>query len=233
MGQLSEKFDVVAVDLPGFGNSQPLPSKLSLEAVGAHLVGLMDELGAGRFGVVGHSMGGVVASYLAAAFPDRVWGLALIAPGFLTEGRGRRPFFVELARHRFVGRLLAGLLVNRRFVRRALRNACHEKEAVTDEMVEGYYRSVEKYPLTLIEAFNLSEGFSMEMLGKVSAPALMVWGSHDRWVPISVGYEVSKTRGWDVRTIEGAGHLPHEEKPAEVLQILSQFLTHAAQQPPA
>jgi pimeloyl-ACP methyl ester carboxylesterase len=223
---LSNSFHVIAVDLPGFGNSQPLPGGLSLEAVGAHITVLMDKLMIDRFAVVGHSMGGVVASYLAATFPDRVWGTVLAAPGFMTVTDGRRPFFVELVRRRPIGRILAGMLVNRWFVGRALRNACYEKQAVTGEMVEGYLRSVKQHPLTLLDAFKLSEGFKMEMLEKITSPALMIWGSHDRWVPISIGHEISKTRGWDVRIIENAGHLPHEEKPGEFIQILHQFLAH-------
>jgi pimeloyl-ACP methyl ester carboxylesterase len=223
---LSNSFHVIAVDLPGFGNSQPLPGGLSLEAVGAHITVLMDKLMIDRFAVVGHSMGGVLASYLAATFPDRVWGTVLAAPGFMTVTDGRRPFFVELVRRRPIGRILAGMLVNRWFVGRALRNACYEKQAVTGEMVEGYLRSVKQHPLTLLDAFKLSEGFKMEMLEKITSPALMIWGSHDRWVPISIGHEISKTRGWDVRIIENAGHLPHEEKPGEFIQILHQFLAH-------
>lgn len=223
---LSNSFHVIAVDLPGFGNSQPLPSGLSLEAVGAHITVLMDKLMIDRFAVVGHSMGGVVASYLAATFPDRVWGTVLAAPSFMTVADGKRPFFVELVRRRQIGRILAGMLVNRWFVGRALRNACYEKQAVTGEMVEGYLLSVKHHPLTLLDAFKLTEGFKMEMLEKITSPALMIWGSHDRWVPISIGHEISKTRGWDVRIIENAGHLPHEEKPGEFIQILHQFLAH-------
>jgi len=57
-GPLSDRFHVVAVDLPGFGNSQPLPAGLSLDRVGTHLMALMDALALERFAVVGHSMGG-------------------------------------------------------------------------------------------------------------------------------------------------------------------------------
>jgi pimeloyl-ACP methyl ester carboxylesterase len=227
-GPLSARFHVVAVDLPGFGNSQPLPGGLSLDGVGTHITALMDALAVERFAVVGHSMGGVVASYLAAAYPERVWATVLAAPGFMTFSRGRRPFYVELARRRAVGRLLAGFLVNRRFVGRALRNACQRKEVVDDEMVEGYLLSIKKNPATLLEAFNITEGFSLEMLERVKSPVLMVWGSDDRWVPISVGYEVSEKRGWSVVVVDGTGHLPHEEKPEEFESIVRGFLTQTS-----
>ena len=107
---------------------------------------------------------------MAATYSERVWAMVLAAPSFMTSSRGRRPFYVELAWRRIIGRLLAGLLVNRRFVGGALRNACHIKEVVDNEMVEGYFLSVKKSPATLLEAFNLTEGFSLEMLGGINRP---------------------------------------------------------------
>jgi pimeloyl-ACP methyl ester carboxylesterase len=95
-------------------------------------------------------------------------------------------------------------------------------------MVEGYLLSIKKNPATLLDAFNLTEGFSLEMLERVKSPVLMVWGSDDRWVPISVGYEVSEKRGWSVVVVDGTGHLPHEEKPEEFESIVRGFLTQTS-----
>ena len=87
---------------------------------------------------------------------------------------------MELVQRRPVGLMLVGLLVNRWIVTRSLRNACYDRKAVTDEMVDGYLQSIKQHPLTLLDAFKLSEGFRIEMLGQITSPALMIWGSHDR-----------------------------------------------------
>ena len=64
---LSEHFDVVAVDLPGFGDSAPLPPETepSSEVLASTVAGLLDDLGTGSAHVVGNSLGGWVALELA------------------------------------------------------------------------------------------------------------------------------------------------------------------------
>jgi pimeloyl-ACP methyl ester carboxylesterase len=65
---LAEDFDVLAVDLPGFGDSPPLPADVepSPAALAQAVAGLLDELGIERPAVVGNSVGGWVALELAA-----------------------------------------------------------------------------------------------------------------------------------------------------------------------
>jgi pimeloyl-ACP methyl ester carboxylesterase len=80
-GRLSDRFRVVAVDRPGSGFSTRLdatPADLSTQA--AALAALIDQLGLGKPLVVGHSLGGAVALALALEHPDKVAGLALLAP---------------------------------------------------------------------------------------------------------------------------------------------------------
>jgi pimeloyl-ACP methyl ester carboxylesterase len=79
--RLAGQFRVVTVDRPGSGYSTraaSCPADLSTQA--AALAALIDKLELGRPLVVGHSLGGAVALTLALEHPDRVSGLALIAP---------------------------------------------------------------------------------------------------------------------------------------------------------
>lgn len=77
--QLAGRFRVVAVDRPGSGWSTPLASA-DLSTQAAALAALIDRLALGRPLVVGHSLGGAVALALALDHPDKVSGLALLAP---------------------------------------------------------------------------------------------------------------------------------------------------------
>ena len=79
---LAASHDVVALDLPGFGESD-LPAKLSFEDLPRAVVGLMDALGIARATLVGNSMGGATAAVVAARAPGPRQGLVLIdAAGF-------------------------------------------------------------------------------------------------------------------------------------------------------
>jgi pimeloyl-ACP methyl ester carboxylesterase len=81
MPRLAERFRLVALDRPGAGYSpreEGAPADLSTQA--AAVAGLIDKLGLGRPLVVGHSLGGAIALALALEHPDKVCGLALLAP---------------------------------------------------------------------------------------------------------------------------------------------------------
>ncbi len=219
---LERRYRAVAVDLPGFGLSRPLREGLRLMPVANHISKLMRALGCERYAVIGHSMGGLFASYLAASDPGVV-ALALISPSIPLEEVGR-PFYVRLGGNVVVGRVLSFFLVRRGFVRRALEGACYQRGLVDDEMVEGYFRSVQMSRETLLQGLRVREEFSKDVLLRVSVPSILVWGEGDRWVPISVGRAVADMTGWRLEVIPGAGHLPQEEKPLEVLRILEEFL---------
>jgi haloacetate dehalogenase len=74
---LAEDHSVIAVDLPGYGRSKPVPSGSKREMADA-LVAAMRELGFERFSVAGHDRGGRCAYRLALDHPDRVERLAVL-----------------------------------------------------------------------------------------------------------------------------------------------------------
>jgi pimeloyl-ACP methyl ester carboxylesterase len=79
--RLAGEFRVVTVDRPGSGYSTRDPGTAAdLSTQAAALVALIDQLQLGRPLVVGHSLGGAVALTLALEYPERVGGLALVAP---------------------------------------------------------------------------------------------------------------------------------------------------------
>jgi pimeloyl-ACP methyl ester carboxylesterase len=77
--RLAGRFRVVVVDRPGSGWSTASGSA-DLSTQAAALAALVERLALGRPLVVGHSLGGAVALALALEHPDRVSGLALLAP---------------------------------------------------------------------------------------------------------------------------------------------------------
>src|ERR1700712_3908314 len=78
-GLLADRFDGQAVDLPGFGYSDPSP-RYSIPAFAATLTGYLDHAGRGPVHLVGNSLGGSIAVRVAALRPDLVRTLTLISP---------------------------------------------------------------------------------------------------------------------------------------------------------
>lgn len=87
-----DKATYVFADLRGYGLSRDLIGTYTLTEIAADALALMDSLGISRFQVVGHSMSGMVAQYLALTAPERVSGIVCICPvpatGFKTDAAG-------------------------------------------------------------------------------------------------------------------------------------------------
>ncbi|HWT93887.1 MAG TPA: alpha/beta fold hydrolase [Solirubrobacteraceae bacterium] len=81
---LAGRFDVIAPEHPGFGDSAGRPPWYrTLDDLALHYADLMDALDLREAHVAGHSLGGRIAASFAAIFPERVTSLTLIAPAAL------------------------------------------------------------------------------------------------------------------------------------------------------
>src|SRR3954463_8913820 len=78
-GLLADRLDGQAVDLPGFGYSDPSP-RYSIPAFAATLIGYLEHAGRGRVHLIGNSLGGSIAVRVAALRPDLIRTLTLISP---------------------------------------------------------------------------------------------------------------------------------------------------------
>ncbi len=88
IGELASATEVVALDLPGFGESEPPGEPWDADRYAEFVVGFLDALGLGRVHLVGHSNGGRVAICIATTRPERVGRLLLCDAAGL---RPRRP----------------------------------------------------------------------------------------------------------------------------------------------
>jgi len=219
---------VVALDLPGFGGSER-PADLSFADFPRAVVGLLDRLGIGRAALAGNSMGGATAAILAAGERDRVSQLVLLdAAGFNLEPRAR-PAAVRLAGSRLAP-ALALVPGKRLIVAHSLRQVFHDDRLVTDERVAEYLAGV-LVPGTFAALASLGASLAerpalvADALARVTAPTLVIWGADDRWIPLADADRfVAGIRGARKVVIPGCGHVPQEEKPAEVARLLLDFL---------
>lgn len=81
-------------------------------------------------------------------------------------------------------------------------------------------------------------GQSVSALSKLhltsEVPTMIIWGDHDRIIPIEHGYAVRDARpGCRLEVLEGVGHFPHVERPYEVVDLIDDFIdsTACADQP--
>jgi pimeloyl-ACP methyl ester carboxylesterase len=223
---IAEDHDVVALDFPGFGDSD-VPPDLSPSLYPATVLGLMNRLGIARATLVGNSLGGGVGVVLAARHPERVRRLVLIdSAGFNLEP-SRRPLILRLVGSAPAASLLERLPIRRLVVKAALRQIFYDRSRVTPERVEEYLAPLVRpgaIPalrslLLRVDAVGLPA-----LIRDVRVPTLIVWGRQDRWVPVADADRfASAIPGSRKVVLEECGHVPQEERPAEIGHLVEEF----------
>ena len=67
------------------------------------------------------------------------------------------------------------------------------------------------------------------LVARVRAPTLVVWGREDTWIPVAhAGRFTAAIPGSTAVVLDSCGHVPQEEKPAEVAALVRPFLAAAA-----
>jgi pimeloyl-ACP methyl ester carboxylesterase len=229
---LAARYDIVALDLPGFGQSDQ-PSDLSFADLPRAVVGLMDRLGMGPAALVGNSMGGAAVAMVAAERPERVRALVLVDAAGFNLGPSERPAMVSVAMSP-AGSLLALLPGKRLAVEASLRQVFHDDARVTPERVSEYLVAAAR-PGTFPAIRSLGASFRdrtrlvAEALPRVHAPTLVLWGDDDHWIPLAHADRfVAAIAGARKAVIPACGHVPQEEKPEEVSRLLLDFLSEIA-----
>ncbi len=219
-------FRVIAFDNLGFGFSDKPASGYHNAAYTRLLAGLMDSLRLADAVLVGHSMGGAIAAEEAIEFPQRVRGLVLIGSAGLGA---REPLLFRVARWPVVGPLALAFR-SRRFTEGILRSTYADPEKVTPADVDQYYAPVAEpdygHALRAVLREFRFDGLA-DGLDRIAAPTLVLWGEHDRWVPINLGrLMASQIPRSAFLTVQNAGHAVPEEAPDETNRLLIEFLEH-------
>jgi len=210
---LATMFHVLAVDLPGFGWSQPPPSAWGAREYAVHIRRFMQERGIDRAALVGHSFGGRVAIALAAAEPRRVSRLVLVASAGIRRPRGAG-YYLRVATAKLVKRFFSlpgwGAMGQRVITKWYARLGSRD------------YRTAGSMRPTLVKVVN--EDLT-PILPAIQAPTLILWGDRDSEVPRSA-METMATKIPHSRLVifPGAGHFPFLDAPEEFATTLKEFL---------
>lgn len=240
MEPLATRFTVIGLDLKGFGQS-PKPRDRAYgfrdhaELVTAHLRA-HDLQGVT---LVGHSFGGTVALAVTLGLreeePERIRALALIGTPAYPQ---RLPWFIRLVRLPGLGRLALRAVPARVQVRRILQAAYHDPRRIPPEAVAAYARALRDRG-TSRAIVRTARYFSPSALDGLIAhyatlcvPTLLVWGRHDLIVPLAVGERLVRALpNAELAVIDDAGHLPQEETPERLVEVLKGFLHEVASRP--
>ncbi len=230
LGALESSYDAIAVDLPGFGHSPPLPCQLSPTpaALARALIRFLDELAIGRAHVVGNSLGGWLALQVAAL--GRALSVTALCPaGLWPAPRVAKRAVVRGRAHRAVKRLspaLPVLLASRRVRRLVLAPFVADPDKVpyraTVRMLRSYGRA------TAYDATATAMRQSHFAAGtEVGVPVTVAFGERDRLI------RPAPSRIRDARTVmlPGCGHIPMWDAPQLVAGVIRETAESAVAAP--
>jgi pimeloyl-ACP methyl ester carboxylesterase len=215
---------VVAVDLPGHGESSREPGDYSLGAMASTIRDLLDRLGVARVHLVGHSLGGGVCLQFQYQFPERVDAMVLESSGGLgveafTGLRAAALPGSELAIRAFVNRrTIAGA----GWVGRQLGRLGCTPHALSTHALATAGRLAEPDRrgafLSTLRSVVSPSGQRVSALDKLhlvdGSRVLIVWGDQDPMIPIAHGQHAHGVlEGSRLVVFTGAGHEPHLQDP--------------------
>jgi pimeloyl-ACP methyl ester carboxylesterase len=220
----------VAIDLPGFGDSDVPAGEISIPGFAQTVDTVCDRLGLENPVVVGNSMGGFVGAELAVSFPTRVAKLVLVsAAGLSTEYLAREPLLAA-ARAFAVLTARTGLrgspVVKRARLRRfALQAVVRYPERLSIPLATELVRGANAEGF--LPAFEALMSYSFrDKLERIEVPTLIVWGRNDLLVPVDDAEVFEHLIGENAHHVifEDTGHLAMLERPSRFNELLGAFI---------
>lgn len=233
--RLADVARVIAVDLPGHGESENPPGDHSLGAYASTCRDLLFTLNETSATVIGHSLGGGVALQFAYQFPELVDRIVLVDSGGLgTEVSpllraaalpGADPVVRLLATPRVHRALLRGGEIMERLGLRAgadLGEVAQGLRNLSDPAARhAFIRTVRA--VIGVRGQRISAHDKLYLAEQV--PTLLLWGDEDRIIPVEHGRKThAAIPGSRFETLPGVGHFPHLDAPGEVAVRIRRFL---------
>ncbi len=217
------QFHVVAWNMPGYGQSPPLPA-VTFEALSDSVAALLDELGAIHAHIVGHSIGGMIAQQFAVDFPERVLSLTLAATSAAfgsRDGEFQKRFLEERLRPLEQGATMAKLADS---IIDSLVGEAPDPEmlAVARQCMARVSEAAYRANMECLVTFDLRGE-----LGNIRAPTLLIAGENDTNAPPAVMEKMASfIPGAKYHCLQKAGHLINLEQPAAFNTVLKEFLNN-------
>jgi 3-oxoadipate enol-lactonase len=223
---LVARWQVVLVDPPGQGGSQPLTDMFTFGDCARCVVDILDGLGIDRAHFVGNSWGGMIGATFAATYPERIGRAVLMN---CTAGRAsvrQKVQFAMLLRlaqwHGQIGPLLTGSVLKAFLGPTTFRERPDVVAQVRSAMTSVNVASVSWAVKSVVPA----RPDQRALLAGIRTPVLVVGGAEDVTFPPREARAMADViLNSSIRVLDGVAHLAGLEDPALVSSLVEEFLT--------
>ncbi len=206
----------IAFDLPGHGQALDWPRVGNAGVAAKAVAQSLDALELEKIHLVGHSMGGAVASLIALRDPERVASLTLLAPGGFGPEINHKllrryasatdPAEMEMLLEQFFGWefKLPKFLARTAAEGRARPGAVATLNAIAEEIID----------------VDVQKTLPRKEIAELPMPVKVIWGTQDRVLPTRQSHKLPGIIATHI--FERVGHMPHLEIPSEVVKLIIQ-----------
>lgn len=231
----ADRYTLYLLDLLGSGESEkPGKDDYSIRAHARRLLLFLAAEKLAQITLVGHSLGGAVA-LLAAIEAQQQAKTSLLKSLIVMAGPGfiqRLPLIAEVFQSRLAGHIFTLLYTPDVWVKKGLRAAYYDQRLVDREHLARYapcYRG-RKAKQALVQTCRQLVPADCEEIatyyGNLRLPVLLLWGEHDRIVPLSQGIRLAEAIPSAIlEVIRDCGHNPQEEKPEDTFRMIDRFVS--------
>lgn len=232
IGPLSEKYRVIALDLPSFGKSE-MPEiewdEISYGLMVEFLKKFLNALELKRVVLVGESMGGGIVTAFALKYPKLVEKLVIVDGASF----GREASLYRLLAFPLVNQIMVRLTSQKAIARKLARLVVEDPSTLDDDSFYAYINWQRKPEIQAILAkigpraigFSGQQWLFVDRLKELDLPTLVIWGRNDRLVPLKHGLRAHQLiKGSKLVVFDHCGHIPNMEKPEKFNQALLKFL---------
>lgn len=208
-------YPVYALDLPGFGHSEPPPTTWSVFDYANFIIAYMDTLSLDRVFLFGHSFGGRLGLYLGAEHAPRLIKMALAnSAGVLPKRSNSGQFRLKLYK-RIRDRLYR---IGAKSLADSLRTWYNNRYGSADfRAANGVMRQV------LVQSVNED---LLPYAERVAVPTLLFWGDQDQDTPLWQAQTLERAiPDAGLITYQGAGHYSYIDRAADVARVIDHFFS--------
>ncbi|OIO47131.1 MAG: hypothetical protein AUJ31_00320 [Parcubacteria group bacterium CG1_02_39_15] len=208
-----QEIEALVLDLPGFGIVSSPKRPWTRDDYINWIFQKAKERNWEKFNLLGHSFGGGLSVKIAVAFPEKVEKLILCAPAIIRRKRLKTYLFYQLAH---IGKKIfsfPGLKKLEPYAQRLIYKLAGSRDYY---VADGVMKETMK---------KLGDENLEDLLAKIKAPTLIIWGKKDDVLPLRDAQELKeKIEGAELKIISEVKHSPHREAPEELAEIISQFV---------
>ncbi|MDV6267868.1 alpha/beta hydrolase [Rhodococcus sp. ACPA4] len=227
----AESYRVHAIDMLGHGYTGKPDYPYEIPRYVEHLVNYLDAVGLDRVHLVGESLGGWVAAYLASEQPERVLSLQLLAAG----GTVANPTVMERIKTSTAKAVQSDDI---ELTRARMQLLMHDPANATEELVQARHR-IYHQPDFVANIHNLLSLQEMEVrqrnllrpdrMALIKAPTLVVWGQENPFGDVPEAKKMAEDiPGAQLELYAECGHWPQHEQAAKYNPLSLEFLAKAS-----